>query len=89
MFAGSGGTFGMNGTAVMPVGNTGTAAISVMQGTSRWGGLQGFSLGYASDGAMLGGGFGSGFGGGFGSFASPLFWGYGADARPRPGRRIR
>jgi hypothetical protein len=89
MFAGSGGTFGMSGTAVMPVGNTGTAAISVMQGTSRWGGLQGFSLGYASDGAMLGGGFSSAFGGGFGSFASPLPWGYGANARPRPGRRIR
>jgi hypothetical protein len=80
MFAGSGGTFGMSGTAVMPVGNSGTAAISILQGTSRWGGMQGFSLGYASGGAPIGlggtiGGYG-GFGGG-GLLAGP----------PRPIRR--
>ncbi len=83
MFAGTGGTFGMSGTAVMPVGDTGSAAISVMQGTSRWGGMQGFSLGYASDGSAvgLGGGYGNGFGGfgggfrGMGLYGSP--YGYG------------
>jgi hypothetical protein len=78
MFAGSGSTFGMAGTAVMPVGDTGTAAISVMRGTSNWGGLQGFSLGYASGGAPLGlGGYGGigGFGGGYGGFGGPLMYG--------------
>lgn len=72
MFAGSGGTFGMAGTAVVPVGETGSAAISVMQGTSRWGGLSGFSLGYSSNdaqnGLLIGNGYGSGYGGGFGMF---------------------
>lgn len=62
MFAGSHGTFGVSGTAMMPVGANGSAAISVMQGTSRWGGLQGFSLGYASDGNIIGNGFGGPFG---------------------------
>lgn len=68
MFAGSGGTFGMAGTAVVPVGDTGSAAISVMRGTSRWGGLSGVSLGYSSNDAnaplLIGNGFGGyGYGG--------------------------
>ncbi len=96
MFAGSGGTFGMAGTAVMPVGDTGSAAISVMRGTSNFGGLQGFSLGYASGGGQIGGGFGGpgygGFGygglngyGGIGQWGSPL--GYGPMAGPPRRRR--
>lgn len=105
MFAGSGGTFGMAGTAVMPVGATGSAAVSVMRGTSNFGGLSGFSLGYASDGNMIGGGVGGGFVGGFGGgwnglgglggygFGGPALWGspwlYGPYARPRPVRRSR
>ncbi|WP_164157065.1 hypothetical protein [Sandarakinorhabdus rubra] len=52
MFAGSGGTFGMAGTAVMPLGNSGMAAISLMRGTGQWGGLSGFGFGYASDGGL-------------------------------------
>ena len=74
VFAGSGGTFGMSGTAIMPLGESGTAAVSVMQGTSRFGGISGFSLGYASGGAQAGfnrfggglGNYGGGWGGGFG-----------------------
>jgi hypothetical protein len=101
MFAGSGGTFGMAGTAVMPVGATGSAAVSIMRGTSNFGGISGFSLGYASDGNMIGGGLGGGFGGfgggwnglgGYG-FGGPALWGspwlHGPYARPRPARRIR
>ena len=88
MFAGSGGTFGFSGTAVMPVGQSGTAAVSVMQGTSRWGGIQSFSLGYASNGnsPLVGSGFGPGFGMlglGPGPFAQP-----GAFLQPRR-RRFR
>ena len=69
MFAGSGGTFGVSGTAVVPVGDTGTAALSVMQGTSRWGGISGFGFGYTSGDAqnnlLIGNGLGgfNGFGG--------------------------
>lgn len=70
MFAGSGGSFGVAGTAVLPVGDSGTAAISVMQGRSRWGGLQGFGLGYASDGNLIGNGYGT-FGGPFGPWTTP------------------
>jgi hypothetical protein len=78
MFAGSGGTFGMSGTAVVPVGDTGMAALSVTQGTSRWGGISGFGFGFSSGDAqnnlLIGnsfGGFGGlgvfgGYGGGFG-----------------------
>jgi hypothetical protein len=78
MFAGSGGTFGVSGTAVVPVGDTGTAALSVMQGTSRWGGISGFGFGFSSGDAQNNllisnsfGGYGSlgafgGYGGGFG-----------------------
>lgn len=71
MFAGSGGTFGMAGTAVVPVGETGSAAISVMKGTSRWGGLSGVSLGYSSNDSnlLIGNGFGGfGYGHGLGIF---------------------
>ena len=67
MFAGSGGTFGVSGTAVVPVGETGTAALSVMQGTSRWGGISGFGFGFTSGDAqnnlLIGHGLGV-FGGG-------------------------
>jgi hypothetical protein len=92
VFAGSGGTLGMSGTAVMPVGETGTAAISVMQGTSRWGGISGFSLGYASGDAqgsmMPGNGFGGWgglgvFGGGFGGgYRGPWTTAYGQSWHP-------
>jgi hypothetical protein len=85
MFAGSGGTFGVSGTAVMPVGANGTAAISIMQGTSRWGGLQGFSLGYASDGNLIGGGNLGGFGGPFGPGLWTTPWGL----SPYPGQPMR
>jgi hypothetical protein len=95
MFAGSGGTFGMSGSAVLPVGDTGSAAVSIMRGTSNFGGLSGFSLGYASDGNMIGGGFGgwNGIGGlGYG-IGGPALWGtpwlYGPYARPRAFGRIR
>jgi hypothetical protein len=90
MFAGSGGTFGMSGTAILPVGQTGTAAISVLQGTSRFGGLSGFSLGYASGDAqnslLIGNNFG-GFGG-WGGFGGGRGWG-GAPIMPygQPRRR--
>lgn len=75
MFAGSGGTFGMSGTAVMPVGQSGSAAISVMQGTSRYGGMSGFGFGYSSGGGLgLGGSFGSPYG--YGSpYANPFGYG--------------
>lgn len=63
MFAGSGGTLGVSGSAVMPVGQTGAAAISLMRGTSRWGSVSGFGLGYAHgqarDGLLIGDGPGS------------------------------
>jgi len=85
MFAGSGGTFGMSGTAVVPVGDNGSAAVSIMQGTSRWGGLQGFSLGYASDGNIIGGGGYGGFGGPFGLWTTP--WGASPYPGPPPRRR--
>lgn len=87
MFAGSGGTFGISGTAVMPVGETGTAAISVMQGTSRWGGLSGVSLGYTSGDAqnnlLIGNNFG-GFGGwgGLGGYGGPWTTPYGQSWHP-------
>jgi hypothetical protein len=99
MFAGSGGTFGMSGTAVMPVGDTGTAAISIMQGTSRRGGMQGFSLGYAGAGAQgnigsyngMGGGFGGGLNGFYGNpYGGGLWttpWGASPFPGPPPGRR--
>ena len=90
MFAGSGGTFGIASTAVVPVGETGSAAISVMQGTSRWGGLSGFSLGYSSgdaqNGLLIGNGFansfGGGFGGGFGALGGPWTTPYGRTWHP-------
>jgi hypothetical protein len=67
MFAGSGGTFGVSGTAVLPVGETGTAAISVLQGTSRFGNISGFGFGFTSGDAqnnmIIGNGFGDPFGG--------------------------
>ena len=67
MFAGSGGTFGVSGTAVLPVGQTGTAAISVLQGTSRFGNISGFGFGYTSGDAqnhmIIGNSFGDPFGG--------------------------
>ncbi len=91
MFAGSGGTFGMSGTAVMPVGDTGTAAVSIMQGTSRWGGLQGFSLGYASGGVQADIGSYNGLGGLYGSpYGRGLWttpWGASPYPGPPPGRR--
>ena len=73
MFAGTGGTLGVSGTAIVPVGQNGTAAISVMQGTSRFGGVQGFGFGFSSGGngntLGLNGSFGNryGYGNGFGS----------------------
>lgn len=85
MFAGSGGTFGMSGTAVVPVGASGMAAVSLMRGTSNFGGFSGFGVGYASDGSLIGGGWGGGLGG----FGGPALWGspwvYGPYARPVPG----
>jgi hypothetical protein len=99
MFAGSGGTFGMSGTAIIPVGETGTAMVSILQGTSNFGGIQGFSLGYASNGLALGGSFGGGpgfggglgYGGGFGSWngvgGNP--WAASYYRQPPRGRRIR
>jgi hypothetical protein len=86
IFAGSGGTFGMSGTAILPVGQTGTAAISVMQGTGRFGGLSGFSLGYASGDAqnslMIGNSFG-GFGGWGGGWNGGRMLPYGQPRRRR------
>lgn len=82
VFAGTGGLFGMSGTAVMPIGDSGMAAISVLQGSSRWGGVQGLNFGYASGNArnnVSAGGSFVGLGGsplGFG--ASPLGFGDGA-----------
>ena len=52
MFAGSGGTFGMSGTAIVPVGETGTAAVSISQGTGRFGNFSGFGLGFATGDAQ-------------------------------------
>jgi hypothetical protein len=94
MFAGSGGTFGMSGTAILPVGETGTAAVSITQGTSRWGGIQGFSLGYASGDAQnslaFSGGINS-FGGNYNGFGGPAYWnspyGYARPAGPPRRRR--
>ncbi|OSZ65251.1 hypothetical protein CAP39_12285 [Sphingomonas sp. IBVSS1] len=48
MFAGSGGTFGISGTAIVPVGETGMAAVSVTQGRSRFGNISGFGFGFTS-----------------------------------------
>lgn len=91
MFAGSGGTFGMSGTAIIPVGETGTAAISVLQGTSNRGGLQGFSLGFASGNAQnnLGGiGGYNAFGGWTSGLGNGLGNGWGNGLYPgRPPRR--
>lgn len=99
MFAGSGGTVGMSGTAVVPVGEHGTAAISVMQGTSRYGSVQGFGFGFSTGGAgnsvALNGGFGSPFGYGYGGFGYLLTgfgyppgypYGYGMMGWGGPGR---
>lgn len=80
VFAGSGGTFGVSGTALLPVGDTGTAMVSVTQGSSRWGGIQGFSLGYASGDAQNSLGFSggyndaynNGYNNGFGAFGGQL-----------------
>lgn len=70
VFAGSGGTFGVAGSALIPLGDSGSAAISVMQGTSRFGGLQGFGVGFASGSGARSGQFGQfgqfGIGGAFG-----------------------
>jgi hypothetical protein len=102
MFAGSGGTFGMAGTALVPVGDTGGAAISIMRGTSNFGGISGFGFGYASDGSLMGGwnglGAWNGMGrwnglGGWNGFGGPALWGspwqYGPYAGPHRGGRIR
>jgi len=91
MFAGSGGTFGMAGTAVVPVGETGSAAVSIMRGTSNWGNMSGFSLGYNSNGTPLGGFSGLGaFGGlGWSGYGTPPLWnGLGNSAFHQP-RAIR
>jgi hypothetical protein len=71
VFAGSGGTVGYSGTAILPVGQTGSAAISVTQGTSRWGGFQNFGFGYSS-----GGNNALGFSGSFGNPYGPYGYGY-------------
>lgn len=85
VFAGSGGTFGMSGTAVMPVGENGSAAVSIMQGTSRWGGLQGFSLGYASGGVQADIGSYNGVNGVYGSPFGRGLWTTPWGASPWPG----
>lgn len=83
MFAGSGGTFGMSGTAVLPVGQNGSAAVSVMQGTSRYGGMQGFGFGFSSGGSNalgINGSFGNPYGSPYGSpygYSGPMGWGGG------------
>ena len=82
MFAGSGGTLGMSGTAAVPIGQTGSAAISVMKGTSRWGGFSGFSMGYSSNDAQNGLLVGNSFGGGFGGFGGPWTMPYGGTSEP-------
>lgn len=71
VFAGSGGTVGYSGTAILPIGQTGSAAISVTQGTSRYGSFQNFGFGFSS-----GGNSALGFNGSFGNpYGSP--YGYG------------
>ncbi|WP_439546787.1 hypothetical protein [Sandarakinorhabdus sp.] len=90
MFAGSGGTFGMSGTAVVPVGESGSAAISVLQGRSRWGGnMQGYSLGFASGGVQGDISSMNGFGGGFGGPFGPGLWTTPWGASPYPGPPMR
>ena len=78
MFAGSGGTYGVSGTAIVPVGDTGMAAVSITQGRSRFGNISGFGFGFASGDARrsLGPGIAnpglSGFG--FSAFAPGFPW---------------
>jgi hypothetical protein len=52
MFAGSGGTAGFSGTAIIPVGQSSTAAVSITQGTSRYGNISGFGFGFATGDAQ-------------------------------------
>jgi hypothetical protein len=52
MFAGSGGTAGFSGTAIIPVGESSTAAVSITQGTSRYGNISGFGFGFATGDAQ-------------------------------------
>ena len=84
MFAGSGGIFGVSGTALVPLGETGTAAVSVMQGTSRWGGISGFGFGYTSGDAQNNMIIGNSFGGygDFGAFGGPWTTPYGQTWQP-------
>jgi hypothetical protein len=84
MFAGSGGSFGVSGTAVVPVGQTGVAALSVTQGTSRWGGISGFGFGYSSGDASSSLLIGNSYGG----WGNPWTTPYGSSWQPaRPARR--
>ncbi|MEI6485291.1 MAG: hypothetical protein WCO11_03385 [Sphingomonadales bacterium] len=71
MFAGSGGTAGFAGTAIIPVGQNSTAMVSVMQGTSRYGNTQGFAFGFST------GSSGNGMSGSLGYGNSPFGYGYG------------
>lgn len=82
LFAGSGGTYGFSGTAVMPVGQTGTAALSVTKGTSRWGGISGFGFGYSSGDAQNNLLIGNSFGGFGGPFGNPWTTPYGRTWQP-------
>ncbi len=84
IFAGSGGTVGFAGTAVIPMGQNSMAAISVSQASGRFGGVTGFGLGFASGDARRSLGAEIGYAG-FGSAFGPLFlppgyarFGYGA-----------
>lgn len=55
MFAGSGGTVGFAGTAIMPLGQNSTAAISVMQGSGRGGrSVSGFGFGFSTGNPVVG-----------------------------------
>ncbi len=85
VFAGSGGTVGYSGTAILPVGQTGSAAISVTQGTSRYGGFQNFGFGYSSGGNNalgVSGSFGNPYGYGY-PYGSPFgFYGPGRFRHP-------
>ncbi len=64
MVAGTGGTFGIYGTAVVPIGEASTATISVAHGQGRGFGYGGFG----PFGGDFGGPFGYGYGSPFGAF---------------------
>ncbi len=81
MFAGSGGTFGVSGTAVMPVGDSGMAAISIAQGTSRFGNFGGFGFGFATGDARRNLGADISNGNGFSPWGVP--WAMGPFGPPR------